>query len=155
MFPISVKSFLIYPNRWWKTSESHLTLSSPSSSKAKPFPSPSVSYPKSRLHQTSLLPRPLPQAKSPSSVFWATFLVLLLLLHLLQTTAHMATLLLTFCTLADQNISDTLRHPEGATSVHFFKLDTCQSPPPCSSPPQAIICAAPVSMTLFPLLFLS
>lgn len=76
MFPISVKSFLIYPNRWWKTPKSHLTLSSPSSLKAKPFPSPSVSYPKSCLHQTSLLPLPLPQAKSPSSVFWATFLVL-------------------------------------------------------------------------------
>ena len=148
MFPISVKSFLIYPNRWWKTPESHLTLSSPSSPKAKPTPSPSVSYPKSRLHQTSLLPPPLPKATSPSSAFWATFLLLLLLLHLLQTNAHMATLLLTFCTRTDQNISNTLWHPEGVASVHFFKPDSCRSPPPCFSPPQAIICAARVHNTL-------
>ena len=121
MFPISVKSFLIYPNRWWKTPESHLTLSSPSSPKAKPTPSPSVSYPKSRLHQTSLLPPPLPKATSPSSAFWATFLLLLLLLHLLQTNAHMATLSLTFCTRTDQNISNTLWHPGGVASVHFLQ----------------------------------
>lgn len=121
MFPISVKSFLIYPNRWWKTSESHLTLSSLSSPMAKPLPIPSVSYPKSRLHQSSLFPPPRPQAKSPSSVFWSyyfwSFLVLLLLLHLLQTTTHMATLSLTFCTLTDQNISNTLWHPEGVTNL--------------------------------------
>lgn len=117
MFPISVKSFLMYPNCWWKTSEGHLTLSSPSSPMAKPLPIPSVSYPKSPLHQSSLLPPPLPQGKSPSSVFWATFLVLLLLLHLLQTTAHMATLSLTFCTLTDQNISNTPWHPEGVTNL--------------------------------------